>query len=73
MVVYLPSVTHNRDFLLIFTAFSKHAKIEHATATIIKLYDDKCIINNIRYLFSALNCKESVIKKKKTVRVIEYH
>jgi hypothetical protein len=36
--------------LLIFTAFSKHAKVKHPSRTIVKFNNNICIINNIWYL-----------------------
>lgn len=48
--LYLANVTSNRDFLLVFASFSKHAKIKHPTTSIVKLNYNISVINNIRHL-----------------------
>lgn len=46
----LANVTDNRNFLLIFTPFRKHAEVKHPSSTIVKFDNNICIVNNVRYL-----------------------
>lgn len=62
---YLPNVTNNRYFLLIFTAFSKHAEVEHPSRTIVKFNNNICIVNYIWYLNTKL--KNKCLAKKKNL------
>ena len=49
-VPYLSIFTNDGNFLLVFTSFSKHTKIKHASCPVVKFNNNICIINDIRYL-----------------------
>ena len=46
--VDLSNITNDAYFLLVFTPFSKHTEVKHASRTILKFNNDVCIVNYVR-------------------------